>query len=558
MGKSHGVTRSDAFLLTEARPARAQRRLAGYIGAALLIGFVLVMPFRERRLPAEPAFIPIIDTLLFINDLVTAVLLYAQFAVIRSRGLVALAMGYLFAALVIAAHLLSFPNTFSPTGLLGSGPQTTVWLYVFWHLALPVAVIAYTLLKAFPTGRVASERVSWNIRLSIIGVLALVTSLVLLATAFESALPPIMIDALRANGLWEHALGPFLLLLSSVAILLLLRYRSSVLDLWLLVVLWAWFIETLLLSMTSFRYSLVWYSGRVFGLLSSSLVLLILLYESTALYARLALSASVGGRERERQRLSLEVVVGAVAHELKQPLTAIVANAAAGAQFLSRQPPGIAELGPILADISADADRASDIIRSILATLSGTAVSTSLVDVAQLACEALALLRIELQAHSVAVELKASPALPRVQGSKGQLLQVLICLLTNAIESMSENADRPNVIHIRCSTISPSEVSFSVQDSGIGVDPRHAHNIFEPLFTTKSHGTGLGLTICKSIVEAHGGVISASPAYPHGSLFEVVLPGVLDPALGHDPAGPPGRMGVPRDLSPISSDGQQG
>jgi signal transduction histidine kinase len=525
------VPRESTLLLASLPPPIRQQRLAAAVAVALFVAFLLVLPFRDLQGPREQAFIPIVDTVLCLTDLMTAVLLYAQFSVLRSRALLALAMGYLFTALIIVPHLLTFPGVFSPTGLLGAGLQSTVWLYIFWHLALPPAVITYTLLKR-PQLQVSDTRqpVSISIVSSVAAVLVLVLALTVLVTAHEGDLPRIMLNATQADSFWKYVAAPAILGLSLLSIAILWRRRSSVLDLWLLVVLWAWFIETLLLSMTESRFSVVWYAGRAFGILSSSFVLLVLLYESTRLYARLALTAAAQDREREHQRLTLEVIVGSIAHELNQPLTAIMANGEAGVSLLSQQPPNVRETSAALSDIATEVRRASDIIRSIRDTVAGAARPMALIDMGQVVRETLALVRTELQTHDIAVELEIATALPPVEGNKVQLLQVILNLVTNALESMIAVTNRPRVLRI-CSRVPlPSKISITVQDTGVGIEPKDAARIFDPLFTTKAHGTGLGLAICQSIVEAHGGRISAARGEGYGSIFEILLPSYTLPS----------------------------
>jgi signal transduction histidine kinase len=270
-----------------------------------------------------------------------------------------LASGYLFASLIIVPHALTFPGAFAEQGLLGAGLQSTAWLYIFWHLALPPAAIAYALLKGThlsePPHGAGPERA---IAFAVAGVAALALALTWLATGGEHLLPPIMRDARHASRLWEDRAAPLILALSLTSMVLVWRRRSSVLDLWLLVVLFAWFIETMLLSMTSQRYSVVWYMGRVFGLLASCAVLLVLLAESTMLYARLALSVAAREREREGRVLSVQAATAAIEHELKQPLTAIIVDASAGRRWLQRSPPDLDEALDALQAISSEALRA--------------------------------------------------------------------------------------------------------------------------------------------------------------------------------------------------------
>jgi len=202
--------------------------VAGAVAGALLVAFLLVLPFRDLQGPREQAFIPIVDTVLCLTDLITAVLLYAQFSVLRSRALLALAMGYLFTALIIVPHLLTFPGAFSPTGLLHAGLQSTVWLYVFWHFGLPPMVIAYALLKS-PRREAIDIRqsVRASIVLSVTAITALVLVLTVLAAAYERILPSIMFDSTRAGSFWGRIAAPGILAVSLTSIALLWRRRSS-------------------------------------------------------------------------------------------------------------------------------------------------------------------------------------------------------------------------------------------------------------------------------------------------------------------------------------------
>ena len=138
-----------------------------------------------------------------------------------------------------------------------------------------------------------------------------------------------MLDAVQARSVYYFFVPPTVAL-STIAIGLLWWRRSSILDLWLLLVLWAWLIETVLIGSSVYRFSVVWYAGRIYGLLSSSFVLVALLSESTILYARLALSMLAQRREREGRLMTFDAMAAAIAHEIKQPLGAIVTNANAG------------------------------------------------------------------------------------------------------------------------------------------------------------------------------------------------------------------------------------
>jgi signal transduction histidine kinase len=423
---------------------------------------------------------------------------------------------------VIAAHLLAFPGIFSIPGLLGSNLQATDWLYVLWHLGLPCAVIVYAALKGGSHPSVAHAR--FAVFLSAAVVALLVGALVLMAAPLGRLLPVSGVAVARASLRWGHFAGALVLLLSAAAYLLLWRRRSSVLDVWLLVVLWAWLIEALSLTFAPERYSIVWYAGYSFALLASSPVLLALLYELTSIYARLANAEEARERELESKRLSLEVIVGSIAHELRQPLTAIVANCGAGLELLARITPDMEETRVALNEIEAEGLRASEILTSIQTSLTAAGAAAALIDVSQVVSETVGLLRAELQFHEVVVRLETATELPRVKGNKGQLLQVMVNLITNAVFAMRDITTRARVLSIRTQLHDPATVAIHVEDSGVGISPDLHTRIFEPLFTTKARGNGLGLTICRSIIEAHQGRIALLWAGGEGACLQVLLP----------------------------------
>jgi len=516
--------RERPLLLSAMPPTLRQRRLALSIAIMLFVGFVATFPFSDHLLPRQDAFIPVVDTMLFLADLTTAALLFTQYAVSRSRGLLALATGYLVTSFIIVPHALTFPGAFSQDGLLGASLQTSVWLNVFWHIGLPTGAIIYATTKNRKDGLDDGRSPSSAIRASIIAAALCALGLAWLTTAGASVLPVIMIDSLHASGLWRVAGAPPLLALSVTSIVLVWRRRSSVLDLWLLVVLWAWLIETALLSTTAHRFSVVWYAGRAFGLLASSFVLLVLISESTKLYARLALSVAAQDREREGRRMTLDVVVGSLAHELRQPLCAILANGNAGVRLLGHAPPDLNEVRASLHDIVSDARRADQVIQAVRTIFAGSTTSDpSWLDVNALLRDALVLLQFDLKSHDVTV-VTSGDHLPRVRGERVQLLQVFLNVITNAIESMASVSGRQRVLAIRLAQAETDRVSIEMEDSGIGIHPDDVRRIFEPFFTTKSNGTGLGLAICRAIVDAHGGQLSAAPGADYGSIVRIALP----------------------------------
>jgi len=281
--------------LTDGRPiflstlpaGRRERRAAVAIVAVSAAIFAAIAPFAKTPLAPVWAFIPAYESALAVNDLITAVLLFGQFGFLRSRALLVLAGGYLFATFIAVAHALTFPGLFSSGGLLGAGPQSTAWLYMFWHGVFPLCVLAYAILSERERRAIAAA----SVRLAIVGTvgaaLIAASAFAYLATGAQHWLPAIM----QGNGYSRAMIGVVsgVWLLSVVALAALWRRRPhTILDLWLMVVMCAWTFDIALSAvLNAGRFDLGFYAGRIYGLMASGVVLLILLLENGALYGRL-------------------------------------------------------------------------------------------------------------------------------------------------------------------------------------------------------------------------------------------------------------------------------
>lgn len=218
-----------------------------------------------------------------------------------------------------------------------------------------------------------------------------------------------------------------------------------------------------------------------------------------------------------------DTVSASIAHEVNQPLSAMINNAGAGLRWLDRAPPDLDEAKAAFKQIVVDGHRAGAVIGSIRAMFKKNVSTRTFLDINELIGEALGLVRGELQTHRVSVQAEPDERLPRVKGDRVQLQQVLLNLITNAIESMAAS-DGARVLGLYSEVQSSSGVMVSVKDTGTGVDPKDIDRIFNPLFTTKSHGMGMGLSICRSIIEAHEGRLWVAPNTPHGTVFHFILP----------------------------------
>jgi hypothetical protein len=211
-------------------PTARQSWSAVAVSVVALLAFGAVAPFAGRPLAELNAFFPSLDAIVFVTDLITSVLLFAQFSISRSRALFVLANGYLFTALIVVPHALTFSGAFSPTGLLGAGIQTGSWLFIFWHVGFAAALLAYAVLGEEKWAKPISE--AWTlpaIGWSVTSVLGLVCGLTWLATAGATLLPSIILDKTRISPLVIYPVS-FAMLISAAAFVLLWARRRSVLD----------------------------------------------------------------------------------------------------------------------------------------------------------------------------------------------------------------------------------------------------------------------------------------------------------------------------------------
>jgi signal transduction histidine kinase len=491
----------------------------------LLVVFVLITAGLASGIQTSrvDAFLPAYLTAMFVCDSITAVLLFAQFSILRSRATLVIASGYLFTALILIPYVLAFPGVLAPTGLIG-GLQTAAWLYVLWHCGFPLFVIGYAVSKG---GNPGAQLWKGTTRAAITESLALTASLVLLAafvcTAGEAYLPAIMLDRARFGPQWPYLVGAPIALLSVCALIVLWIRRRSMLDLWLLVVMFLYLIEVPLSYYPApTRFSGGWYAVRIFGFLASSLVLIVLLYEIQTLYARLLHALLAQRREREARLMTGDAVAASIAHEIRQPLTAMVTTADAGLRFIDRPAPDLDKAREAFRRIVADGHRAGEVVGSIRANFKSDPRDRTPLDLDQLIQEALALTRGELHKHRVLVQAERSGQPRAIRGDRVQLQQVLLNLIMNAVDAMA-GKDEPRVLSVRSEEYEGGRVMVTVADTGPGVGAHDVERIFNPLFTTKADGMGMGLSICRAIIEAHEGRLWLTANAPRGAMFQFTL-----------------------------------
>jgi signal transduction histidine kinase len=213
-----------------------------------------------------------------------------------------------------------------------------------------------------------------------------------------------------------------------------------------------------------------------------------------------------------------------IAHEINQPLAAMVANANAGLRFLGRATPDLDEARDTLKRIVRDGHRAGQVIGSVRAMFKKDGGETSKIDLNEVIQDVLRPVRGELEAKGIVVQTGLTRPLPLVLGHGGQLQQVILNLVRNAAEAMDGVSGRPRMLRVESAIYDSDNVLVAVEDSGTGIDPNDLDRIFDSFFTTKSQGMGMGLSICRSIIESHGGRLSASTVVHRGSVFSMKLP----------------------------------
>lgn len=255
-----------------------------------------------------------------------------------------------------------------------------------------------------------------------------------------------------------------------------------------------------------------------------SIVLASLFSERRESEARLARSNKMLQRERNNKLMSIEAITSAIVHEVKQPLAAIATNGDAGMRWLTKTPPDLDRVRTTLTDMVRDSHRAGHVLESIRMLFKSADLEPQPVDLNEIVLAALDVLRGELKDHGVTALTELVPELPLVPGHSVQLQEVMINLVRNAIDAMDSIADRARVLRVRTERDSREGIIVSVEDLGPGIDSEKLESIFDAFVTTKPHGMGLGLPICRFIISRHEGQLSARADNKSGALFQFALP----------------------------------
>jgi C4-dicarboxylate-specific signal transduction histidine kinase len=213
-----------------------------------------------------------------------------------------------------------------------------------------------------------------------------------------------------------------------------------------------------------------------------------------------------------------------IAHEINQPLAAIVSSGSAGLRWLNRETPDLEEVREALSRMVGDGQRAGEVIRGLRALANKSGPQLTTLDIDDTIREVLALTRSEVQRHGVVLRTALAVGNQPVVGDRVQLQQVLLNLILNGIEAMSAVTEHTKELTVSSAPTDAGSVVVSVEDTGTGLDPAIAPRVFEPFVTTKAEGLGMGLSICRSIIQAHGGRLSMSPRTPHGTALRFTVP----------------------------------
>jgi PAS domain S-box-containing protein len=234
---------------------------------------------------------------------------------------------------------------------------------------------------------------------------------------------------------------------------------------------------------------------------------------------------------------SMGQLTASIAHEVNQPVTAAVLNAEAALRWLAAQPPDLDKVREALSRIAEDGMRAGNIILGIRALINKMPPRQARLDINEAIREVTALTRGEATKTGVSVQTDLADGLPLIYGDRVQLQQVILNLIINAIEAMSGGAETPRALRISTGLVEPGDLLVAVRDSGPGLDPAGVEHLFNAFYTTKSAGMGMGLAICRSIIQAHQGQLWASANEPRGAVFQFTLPVQRDQTIHAERAG---------------------
>lgn len=520
----HGERDESRRTITSEPATPRDRRVSLAFNVAIVVASVVIWSTAHTPVARVDGFIPAIQAVIAVTDFITGVLLFAHYAIDRTRALLWLAVGYLFSAVLVVAQGLTFPGAFTPTGLFGVGLQAAAWLYIPWHAAVPIAAIGYVLARQRQGAAEASAAApAVVIRRAVIATMAAALVVSWAIIAGEHLLPPLVVSE-AAFSRSASAATVLPLVASVAAFLLLWRRRRSVLDEWLIVALTASVMEAALIVLVgASRYTVAFYTTRGFSLIVSSAVLVALLTDMTRTYVRRSIVVKALERERANRLMNLDVVISSIGHEIRQPLTVITTSCTVIYALLREPKIDVDAMRETVDDVTSASVRIGETIDSLRGLFRSPQEGQQRVDVNQIVLESLSTLATALSDRRIAVGRSLATDLPRVVGHGGQLREVFVNIVQNAIDAMAPVIDRSRTLEVRTS-YEDHRISVTIEDSGLGIEQDRLPNLFTAAISTKAFGLGLGLSICQMIVDRHHGRLSVSSEVGKGTRFHVVLP----------------------------------
>jgi len=553
-----GDVAANVSYLATADATPRERRVAWTVVAVSVLLFAVAVPYAKVWLGEVPAFVPAHESALIITSLITAIILLGQYMRLRSLAVLALACGYLFDALIIVPHFMSFPGVFAPGGLIGGGTQTTAWLYILWHGTFPFFVIAYALLRQADTQREGLAPPALAVA-AIAFVAVLVLAIVVVATVGGDYLPAIIANNLKTPTTTYAVIAIWALCIAALLTLWRTGVRSS-LDVWVAVVMVAWILDIALSALLNAgRYDVGFFFGRLYGLAAASFVLAVILLETSGLHSRLATTAaSLNAQVREslarqerteaqlRQAQKMEAIgnlTGGMAHDFNNLLAIVIGNL----DILVSHRKDDQEVRQLGGEALDAALRGADLTQRLLAFARRQPLQPKRVDLNQLIGNITRLLSRTLS-EDIEITLDLDPKLWPVVIDPAQLDAGLTNLATNARDAMPKGGSLIVVTgnrHLDAdyaaehADVTPGDYAMiEVSDTGEGMAPDVVTRIFEPFFTTKEQGkgTGLGLSMVYGFMKQSGGHINVYSERGIGTTFRLYLPRLpVDAAAGEQP-----------------------
>jgi signal transduction histidine kinase len=521
-----GVGEGDIPIVISAMPISVRERRAAF-GVIILLAIIdaLTIAFGNVKLVRVDAFIPVIQTVMSVVDLVTAALLFAQYAIYPLHAILAVASGYIFSGSFAFIQTLAFPGAYSSTALIGDGLNSAAWFFVLWHTTFPLSLMLYALSKDNVVATdLPSRSIGINIANTIACVLAAIAALTWLVVDGVKYLPTLYLNLVQQT-LFASYVDIFLWAVNILSLVSLFVRRRTVLDFWLMIVLFAWWPNFLVAAFyTVVRFSAGWYLARVIALVASSTLLVVLLTESMALYGRLANAYLLLRRERADRLSGADAATAAMAHELRQPLAAIATQGAAGLNWLKKIPPELNRVRTCLESVINASYRAEKTVASVRGLFKKTGAQRTKVQVNDVVQEVLDLLQDDLRAGGITAAAEYQDNLPEIHAARTQIEQLILNLVKNGIEAVRSAPPENRRLRLATSLHEKSGVAVYIHDSGAGITVANRDRIFDPFFTTKPAGMGLGLSICRAIAEEHGGQLRLSKTDARGTSFELILP----------------------------------